>query len=181
MLNESLMSRVQPLNDCKVDYSGSVIYISWKRKESVHTGDINMGFYQSIDSEGNITHGPPFCVVSTFVSSSFSIDGSRYRINPIEGMSAIFSMLATLDDISRQSQISLSHEVDANHYSAPIFRRLSEDGIYRPGIRKYISGKVIDEFETSLPYPADYSRLLTKFIIREASLRAVALLTSSKS
>lgn len=172
-LDQKLIDRLQPLPGCCVfTYPPEIpilVRINWSKPEGFYSnpGFIEFFFANEIDSDGGSKDFNPNMLTSYFTPLE------PFGLNPFGGLSAISTIMATINKTARVLEEDFLHLVRANIDTRPYFQRFQEAGLY-----KYCDARgrtkrgpvVINGYELYVcQYPVEgIDSVIGKFVVDEA-------------
>jgi hypothetical protein len=129
-LNQRLIDRLQPLPNCEIStYPPKVpiwVEIKWPdlKGSGSRGGKIKFYFAKEIDPSGDIKDFSPNMLTSHLSPSRLR------RLNSFEGLSAVLTIMATIDHTARVLEEDLKHVVRTNKAARPYFERFQGAGLY---------------------------------------------------
>lgn len=126
-----LIDQLNPLPSPRVYAQGHDVTISWDKGDGFTGGEIYFSPASRILFDGSPVSKEAARIIVSSISTypNFDMNFIAHR-NPREGVSALLTMVATLNRAAIIKQMQILHLVRANHKSAPFFEKLVQVGVY---------------------------------------------------
>lgn len=190
-LKSSLINRTPPLPSprCSIisikpdiiipgDENAREVKIEWQPSEAFNGGQIDLRFAEKINDKGYAVGSKPNLIASYFETELHELWPPKR--NPSESLSALLSMIATINSTASLRKKDTSHIVRTNKHSDPYFQRLIEANLYH--YCDSTGNQVEDPIQVngntlySCKFPVNgLDLLLNKFVIQEAADKLVEL------